>query len=284
MWLSSLTESNGVVEDMQDGFENWIGRHVIRKDVVSQRLIDQFRSTLLPHVLDVECPPGLHWCLAVASPEPGKLGQDGAEAKGLFLPPVPLPRRMWAGGKVEILGPFTLGANVSRTSWVSEVKWREGSAGPLCIVSVTHELSSSGQLLLRERHDILFRDGAMAAPPPPKPLPQHSLAWMLEATPVLLFRYSALTFNGHRIHYDYPYATQVEGYGGLLVHGPLQATLLMNQLARAMARMPKVFTYRCVSPLTAGQAIHVLGSRNSSGAHGIVASSQGTVTLEGEAE
>lgn len=270
---------------MPDSFADWVGRAVVRHDVLTPRVAQQFHATLAPHVFTgAEVPPGLHWCLAVPTPTADELGPDGAERKGLFLPPVPLPRRMWAGGQVESLAPLRVGMDVRRDSTITNVAWREGSAGPLCIVSVTHEISGDGTLAVRERHDILFRGGGAApAPPAATTRPPAELTWQVEVTPLLLFRFSAITFNGHRIHYDAPYATGEEGYDGLLVHGPLQAALALNLVATLRGTVPRLFRYRCVAPLTAGQRFDVCGFRADAGARAQIFTAAGTPTLEADA-
>jgi 3-methylfumaryl-CoA hydratase len=268
---------------MNDNFESWIGNAVTREDVVTQRLMDEYRSTLSPHLFkprsEVECPPGLHWCLALPAHGIAKLGPDGAEAKGTFLPPVPLPRRMWAGGKVETFLPLRCNDKIERTSTITDVKNRDGKAGALCIVSVSHEINANGVLAIRERHDILFREASrepLVTKPPVVPL-VGELEWQVEATPLLLFRFSAITFNGHRIHYDLPYAQGVEGYSGLLVHGPMQAALTLNQLSVLQGAVPRNFEYRCVSPLISGQTFKVISTRQGTS---MIANAAGVLTIE----
>lgn len=268
----------------QDDFKDWIGRSIARRDVVTERLVEQFKATLAPHLFEAECPPGLHWCLAVAAHPPDNLGPDGAEKKGLFLPPIELARRMWAGGSVETLGAFRIGDEVERRSHIAGVKWRDGGSGRLCIVSVIHEFAVAAHLVVRERHDLLFRDGSIARQEPGKQESVHGdlrdLRWNVQASPLLLFRFSALTFNGHRIHYDLPHARDREGYGGLLVHGPLQATLMLNQISAARGGVPVRFDYRCVAPLTAEQTFSVMCGKE----EGRIVSAAGVATLEATAQ
>jgi 3-methylfumaryl-CoA hydratase len=266
---------------VHDDFKAWIGRSITRHDLVTERLVEQFKATLTPHLFEATCPPGLHWCLALPHHPPENLGPDGAEKKGLFLPPIDLPRRMWAGGSVEMFGSFRTGDVVERLSRIADIKWRDGASGQLCVVSVVHELSARGGLVVRERHDLLFRDGAIAGQTPGKQMLFHNhLRWNVDLSPLLLFRFSALTFNGHRIHYDLPYARDVEGYAGLLVHGPLQAILMLNQMSVAIGRVPQHFDYRCVAPLTVGQSFSVMCNNS----EGCVASAAGVVTLEATAK
>ncbi len=254
-----------------------IGRTLHDEDIVTARLAGEFRATLAPHlaaVNDGDAPLAIHWCLAPPVAPLAALGADGHAAKGEFLPAVPLPRRMWAGGSVETLAPLRLGDRVRRGSTIDDVTVKEGRSGTLCFVAVRHEISTDRGLAIRERHDIVYRDVAQPAPALAESKgkegePGHAkadLVWAVETTPVLLFRYSALTFNGHRIHYDPPYATATEGYAGLVVHGPLQASLLLNLAATLGGSVPRRFDYRGVAPLIVGQAVRVCGSRETSGA------------------
>ncbi|MGQ0486341.1 MAG: FAS1-like dehydratase domain-containing protein [Hyphomicrobiales bacterium] len=267
----------------------WIGRRAVREDVVTARLADAYRATLAPRLFvpasPDEAPPGLHWCLAVPTPADTDLGPDGSEARGSFLPPAPLPRRMWAGGEVEMIAPIRIGATIRRTTTIADIQERQGRSGRLCFVTVRHEIESDGVLAVRERQDLVFRETGRGATPVASARPNSDLIWQVDASPVLLFRFSALTFNGHRIHYDYPYATQTEGYGGLVVHGPLQADLLLNQAAVLLGAVPRRFSYRCTAPLIAGQPFEVLSARAAGhAATGAIADAGGVVTIEANAE
>ncbi|MCU1335856.1 MAG: hypothetical protein JWO19_1437, partial [Bryobacterales bacterium] len=170
-----------------------------------------------------------------------------------LLPPVPLPRRMWAGSRFEFHQPLRMGDKITRATRVVDIKEKAGRSGPLVFVVVRHEISNDSGLAVAEEHDIVYRDHGPAAPAQPAPA---DATWerTIRADDVLLFRYSALTFNAHRIHYDRRYATEVEGYPGLVVHGPLIATLLMDLLRRhhmdanATSTIAR-FSFRAVSPL-----------------------------------
>jgi 3-methylfumaryl-CoA hydratase len=275
---------------MTGDFRSWIGRPVTREDVVTRRLVDEFRATLSPHLFTPEQadigPPGFHWCIALPAKDISELGPDGAEAKGTFLPPVPLPRRMWAGGQVETLRPLRVGQHVTRTSTITDVKQREGRTGSLCFISVTHDISTQGELAIRERHDILYRETPRVddAKPIAKSFPETRIKWHINASSLLLFRFSAVTFNGHRIHYDLPYARDVEGYAGLLVHGPMQATLALNQISSLAGRVPKLFNYRCTAPLLSGQEFIVGSWMDADGvSRSVIADAAGIFTIEAEA-
>ncbi|MBP2495648.1 3-methylfumaryl-CoA hydratase [Methylobacterium sp. PvP062] len=245
----------------------WIGRTREASDLVTPRLLAEFRATFAPHLAPVSdgiAPPALHWCLAPETPPADALGPDGHAAKGGFLPPVPLPRRMWAGGEIETGSGLRAGDAVTRTETVRDVAFKSGRSGSLCFVTVDHTVATGRGVAIRERQDIVYREaagaqtGTSAAPERDDP-EAYAAIWDVSATPTLLFRYSAMTFNGHRFHYDQPYATRVEGYADLVVHGPMQATLLMNLAATLLGHGPRKFVYRGVSPMTANQIFRVCG-------------------------
>lgn len=271
--------SGGMTNDFQD----WIGRRASRHDGVTQRLIDAWRAMLSPHLFTGPGFAGLHWALAPPLPEARDLGPDGAERKGAFLPPIPLPRRMWAGGAIESFAPFSVGGRIERHSTLSDLKWREGRSGRLCLASISHEFLCEGSLCVRERQDLVFREPASATEPAPSPPRDADLVWRVDLTPVLLFRFSALTFNSHRIHYDHPYAVETEGYAGLVTHGPLQAALLFNQAACLLGHVPRRFDYRCVAPLIAGQHCEAASRRDGHGCAGWIRDSAGVITCEATA-
>jgi 3-methylfumaryl-CoA hydratase len=177
---------------------------------------------------------------------------------------------MWAGGEVEHLQPLKVGNLITRVSTISDVQVKEGRAGLLCFVSVEHTYSSAGEVAIRERQDIVYRGPHQPTtavnPPLAEPTLGHDLSISVETPQPLLFRYSALTFNAHRIHYDLPYATEVEGYAGLVVQGPLQASLLLNLATRFKGRVPRRFSYRGQAPLLAGNGCRVSGKEAVDGA------------------
>ena len=267
----------------------WIGRTAEAQDIVTPRLVAEYAATLAPtlaKVPDGEAPLALHWCLSSSISPTGALGADGHAAKGEFLPPVPLPRRMWAGGTLTTHGPLRVGDTVRRLSVIADIVVKEGRTGPLCFVSVDHEYATARGVALSERHDIVYRGATDAAtkPPPPAEPRDADLTWSVEATPTLLFRYSAMTFNGHRIHYDQPYATGVEGYAGLVVHGPMQASLMFNLAAELGGTVPAEFRYRGLSPLISGQRFQVRAVRKPDG--GIrcwTENADGRICMEAEA-
>jgi 3-methylfumaryl-CoA hydratase len=247
---------------MSEDFTSWIGRSVTREDAVTPRLLAEYRATMTPCLFEEDpsiCPPGFHFALAPATPFAVETGPDGAERKGLFLPPISLPRRMWAGGSIETLKPLRLSDAISRTSRIADVKHKTGASGELCILSVAHEITANGALAVRERQDLVFRAASGEAPaqmPADTMFAGQQVTWKVEASPLLLFRFSAFTFNGHRIHYDLGYAAE-EGYPGLLVHGPMQGALMLNLASVRLGRVPERFDYRCLAPLYAGPTFGV---------------------------
>ncbi len=237
----------------------WIGRTETIDDVASNTPVAALAATLddgdgdpSPATGD-PLPPLWHWLYFLPRPRRSEIGPDGHAARGGFLPPVPLPRRMWAGGRLEWHAPIRVGDAMERVSRVEDVTTKSGKTGDLVFVLVRHTVSTGRGVALTEEHDIVYRDipapGTPPAVPPRAPVDE---AWSRDIVPdpVLLFRYSALTFNGHRIHYDRSYVTGVEGYPGLIVHGPLIATLLMRllQAHRPDATVER-FAFRAVSPL-----------------------------------
>lgn len=243
--------------DQPEALQRWLGRREVCEAVLTEQMLEAYRATLGPHLWQTEghAPPGLHWCLAPSTAQAGmdELGADGHPRRGGFLPPVPLPRRMWAGGEVQTLVPLPLEKRIQRVSTITDIRFKTGRSGDLCFVTVEHELSCAGRLAIRERQDIVYRGTAALAPAlAAEPRAGQRQCWV-QTPPTLLMRYSALTFNAHRIHYDLPYATDEEGYPGLVVHGPLQASLLFNLLASHAGRVPQRFAYRGLAPLIAGR-------------------------------
>lgn len=235
----------------------WIGRTEELADRITPVPISALSATLdradpLPQPGDA-LPPLWHWLYFLPVHRQSKIGPDGHPERGGFLPAVELPRRMWAGGRLQFHHPLRVGDAVSRVSTIADVSAKEGRTGKLVFVLVRHEISDGAGLALTEEHDIVYRDNPAPgeAPPAPKAADtNHDWIREIRPDPVLLFRYSALTFNGHRIHYDRPYVTNVEGYPGLIVHGPLIATLLMDLLRRQLPDAEvESFSFRAVKPL-----------------------------------
>ncbi len=267
-----------------ESLRRWIGRTQEQEDLITPRIIDEFASVFGPTGSPAGL-LGLHWCLAVPAAPMGALDRDGHLQRGDFLPPVPLPRRMWAGSRIEFLRELTPGSAIKRRSRIADLAVKSGRSGTLCIVNIAHEFISSGEVLLREEQDIIYRGAASTpqpAEPPSEPQPMEG-ATLIDTSPVLLFRYSAMTFNAHRIHYDAPYAKQDEGYPGLVVHGPLQATYLLRKSAEVLGRAPKRFSFRGVRPLIAPAvfSVHAALSGETVSAH--VAAPTGHITMTSDA-
>ncbi len=233
--------------------QSWIGREDSAQDLLTAELARRFAATLdLPVASGTIAPRLIHLCLAPPIAPLSALGRDGHPARGGFLPPVPLPLRMWAGGTFTFHRDLAVGATVTRQSRIADVVLKEGRSGPLCFVSVNHRLSDADGLAVEERQDLVYRahgaPGSAAPPAPAAAMGQYRQA--VDGSAVVLFRYSAITFNGHRIHYDQPYATHVEGYPGLVVHGPLQATWLYHFASRLRGGTPpRQFAFRSLAPV-----------------------------------
>jgi 3-methylfumaryl-CoA hydratase len=268
----------------------WVGRERVEED-----LLDPFPARGMAALLDREpgrfsegapLPAGWHWLHFKPLVRRGELGEDGHERLGSFLPPVPRSRRMWAGGTLAFHGELRLGERALRRSTVEAVERKEGRSGSLVFVTVRHRITTARGLAVDEAQHLVYRPAAAALvrPGPEAPTaPAWSEPFLADA--VALFRFSALTFNGHRIHYDAPYATQVEGFPGLVVHGPLLALLLLDgasrhgssgyqspgdgppgeasaghRIPRRGPRAPDRFAYRAVGPLFEGEAFRIEGT------------------------
>ncbi len=268
----------------------WIGRRETTEDRV-----DPWRLAAMSATLDRDdpaprdgdpLPPLWHWMCFLPATRQSELGPDGHARRGGFLPPVELPRRMWAGGRLRFVQPLRVGEHVTRESTIADVSVKEGRAGTLVFVLVRHAISGEDGPAIEEEHDIVYR--AAPAPgeasPPPRPA-RADAAWSRTVVPddVLLFRYSALTFNGHRIHYDRRYVTEVEGYPGLIVHGPLMATLLLDLVRRNSAREVASFRFRALAPVFDTSPFHVRGAPGGAGAELWIAGADGGLRVEADA-
>ncbi|WP_166969114.1 FAS1-like dehydratase domain-containing protein [Brevibacterium atlanticum] len=260
--------------DLQD----WVGRTATLTETADGQRAARL-ATLLGHDGDAQAPlfPLGHWLHFSEDDVPrSELGVDGHAALGGFMPPVPLPRRMWASSQLEFHTPILPGQNIERTTTIESITEKTGSTGPLCFVVLRHDVSADGHLATTDRHTIVYRQATSApagsAAKPPRadsPVPD-GWEWSESVRPdeVMLFRYSALTFNSHRIHYDHPYVTKVEGYPGLVTHGPLTATLLLDAFItiHPEATMTE-YDFRAKSPLFAGEQIHLVGRATEPGKH-----------------
>jgi 3-methylfumaryl-CoA hydratase len=239
--------------------KTWIGKSETMADVVTATPFAALAATLdrspARPAAGTPLPPLWHWLYFLPLHRQSAIGPDGHAQRGGFLPPVPLPRRMWAGSQFEFHAPLRVGDAIARTSTIADVTEKSGRTGRLVFVRVRHEIRRSDEEVaaLTEFHDIVYREAAKPddVAPPPRPAPSSS-AWERRWVPdaVLLFRYSALTFNGHRIHYDRRYVTDTEGYPGLIVHGPLIATLLLDLLRHEWPDADVArYEFRAVRPL-----------------------------------
>jgi 3-methylfumaryl-CoA hydratase len=263
------TEDFGVSED----FSAWAGKREVRSDVLEPARSDALRAALGdagPAPQGAGLPLLHHWLYFWDVRPPEGLGRDGHPARGGFLPPVPLPRRMWAGGRVRFFQPLRLGERVVRTSTILRVESKSGKSGSLVFVTVRHETAGENGPAIDEEQDLVYREaaapGSIGAPAASTAALEAPWRRAIAPDPVLLFRYSALTMNGHRIHYDRPYATGEESYPGLVVHGPLQATLLAELAARHLDAPVASFEYRGQAPAFEGTRLDVCGEPAERGA------------------
>ena len=242
-----------------DELKSWIGNDEIAFDEVSQSLEARFRATLdedpgNPQKGEIAS-SGLHWALAPAVVKSSLLGKDSHPKKGEFLPPVPLPRRMWAGCRTHFLKPLKIGDLVKKRSSVVDINLKDGKSGLLCFVTANYEFFVDDQLMIKEDHDLVYRDynkeDKTIFVKNDLPFVKSDYEEKIFAHPTMLFRYSAITFNGHRIHYDYPYSTEEEGYKDLVFHGPLQATLMLRAAEKYKKTKVKSFSHRGVAPVYA---------------------------------
>ena len=237
---------------------DWVGRTQSMEDLAAPFPVRALAATFDANDPDPRngdvLPPLWHWLYFLDAALQSKIGPDGHAERGDFLPPVPLPRRMWAGSRFSFDGePLRVGDTISRHSRIKSVEPKSGSTGDMVFVTVEHTISGPRGPSFVEEHDIVYREAAKPGekPKPARPAPTDA-TWRksIQADPVLLFRFSALTFNSHRIHYDRPYATGVEGYPGLVVHGPLIATMLLDLVrSERPGAVVKAFDFKAVSPL-----------------------------------
>lgn len=257
-----------------EDLRSWVGRSETVLDTIGATPVAALTATLdhpaIPTPAGTPLPALWHWLYFLPLHRQSDIGADGHARRGGFLPPVPLPRRMWAGSQFTFHAPIRVGDAVARTSTIDDVSVKEGRTGQLVFVKVRHEVRCNGASdpALVEFHDIVYREAQKPDDVAPPPQAGEQGAWRREIVPddVLLFRYSALTFNGHRIHYDRQYVTTVEGYPGLIVHGPLIATLLMDLLRRQMPDADVAsFRFKAVRPTFDLNAFHVHGQPQADG-------------------
>lgn len=259
-------------------WDSWVGRKTAQTDMVTAEHLQRWYATLdLSPSNENPVPQGYHFCLCLPEARSDALGEDGHPLRDNdpdnIYPPFPLPRRMWAGSAIEFLRPLSFPDTVERESEIASVSVKDGRSGTLAFTDISHSLWADGKEAIRETQTLVYRDAAdpeaPLTPPPPRDAHFDNSEWSTHRTitpdPRLLFRYSALTFNTHRIHYDAPYATAVERYRGLVVHGPLIATLLLRVAASELGENAlQRFEFRGVSPAIAGEELNLVMR----GAHG----------------
>lgn len=264
-------------------YSAWIGRQQTAKDRLDEGLAARWLATFdLPRPYPAIMPQGIHFALCTPDAPTAQLGEDGHPARDAkngdsadsFLPPFPMPRRMWASSKIAFHAPIAIGAIIERVSRVASISEKDGSSGPLAFVDVEHTTRANGTIAVIETQTLVYREAAAPdaplSPPPPGEGQFDPSAWDAHRTlipdPRLLFRYSALTFNTHRIHYDAPYAQSVERYRGLVVHGPLTASLLLQLAASELGENRlRTFAFRGLSPAIAGEALHLAMKKSEAG-------------------
>jgi 3-methylfumaryl-CoA hydratase len=240
-----------------DDLSQWVGRTVVRRDWINPNRLAAWNATLdradsFPNEGDA-VPAGFHWTLFPPLTRQSELGPDGHARRGGFLPPVQLPHRMWAGSRLRFQQPLRVGESAEQVSVIESIEEKRGRAGPLVFVRVRHTIRGTGGLAIEDEQDLVYRNGSKPSEQAARAIGERAPVgqWRREIVPddVLLFRYSALTFNSHRIHYDRRYATQTEGYPGLVVHGPLLATLLLDLVRRQLPdRTLERFRFRALRP------------------------------------
>ena len=241
-----------------DHLRKWIGKIDNVTDYVTPIVEQRYRATLN---MDIGNPKdgepvtsGLHWMLGWNLVKNDELGVDSHPALGEFLPPVPLPRRMWAGSEIKVLKPIRVGDKVVKQSTVADIQVKEGRTGLLCFVTAEYNFLVNDEVTINEKHNIVYRDISKSGGGSgySKEIPQKAdLSEKIFMHPTILFRYSAIGFVGHRIHYDHPYTVNEENYPGLIVHGPLQATYLLRAAEKLMGKQVKSFTHKVMAPVFA---------------------------------
>ncbi len=247
---------------MVENLQKWIGNTESHTDIVTVSLVARYKAVIGNAAPKEGVPYGLHWCTCLPTANMEALGKDGHPKTGSFLPPSPLPRRMWAASDVTFLNPISIGSNIERHSIISNVTEKSGRSGTLLFVEVEHLTQANGVDAVQEKQTIVYREPTSQKGVLPNAIDVDLSEWenveTLTPNTAVLFRFSALTFNTHRIHYDETYAREIEGYPALVVHGPLMASLLLRfatQLSSGQAL--KRFSFRGRAPAFCGQDIHL---------------------------
>jgi len=267
--------------------KTWIGNQESEDDVVTPELVRRFTASLanLPEgSAHSHLPLGLHWCLAQPSFKETDLGVDGHPSKGGFLPPVSLPQRMWASSHIIFHKALEVGVFTKKTSTIKNVILKKNAAAsPLIFVEINHDYEQNSNLCIQDKQTLVYRESSPYKKLKPEHVEDSTYAYKVVPTSVLLFRYSALTFNSHRIHYDTRYCKKIEGYPGLVVHGPLMATMLMN-LAQAKNSAPlKEFKFRALAPSFVDENLNLI-LQNDEARELEVRSDDGSIIMSAQAE
>jgi 3-methylfumaryl-CoA hydratase len=265
---------------MTTDYSVWIGATDATEDTIglgpALAAAATFDDTTTAFAAGSALPPLWHWFYFLPRAAQSRLSADGHPQRGGFMPPIELPRRMFAGARLRFLQPLLVGKPATRCAVIREVSQKEGKTGKLAFVTVAYTISQDGRVCIEEEQDIVYREpGAQVPPPQPRelsPVPEGSWTRLVTPDPTLLFRFSALTFNAHRIHYDRDYATAVEGYPGLVVHGPLTAMLLIELVRFNTQRPVTAYSFRGQAPLFDLAPFRLVGTPDA----------QGTVRLEAQ--
>ena len=268
-------------------YETYIGNEFRQSDVITPALVERYRAVIGNEGRAADLPIGLHWCLCLPKAPMADLGIDGHPKTGGFLPKSELPRRMWASSDVHFLKPLITNATIERVSKIQSVKAKSGRSGELLFVNVEHATKNDGQDSIREVQTIVYRDASTAKGEFPKASDYDLSDWeyteSITPNETLLFRFSALTFNTHRIHYDVPYATGEEGYPALVVHGPLMASLLLR-FATQLLKNKSInrFKFRGLSPAYCNETLNLVANRNENGLELAIIGSDGRSVMSAE--
>ena len=270
-------------------YGEWIGKNTQRDDIITQRLIDSWRATFAPYHSNASMPEGLFWCLCPDIEEASALGADGHPALGKFLPDLGFERRMWAGGNITIHKELQPDLPMTRRSTIKSIEPKDGRSGKMVFVTVEHHYSQSDSICIEEEQILVYRQAVSQSAKPmtfEEWLGKDAIAdkWSLCPDTTMLFRYSALTFNGHRIHYDKDFSIEHEGHEGLIIHGPIQASLIMSLAQSQNGQRLKQFSYRSTQALICGDDIEVIISKpiNKDGgisAKGAICNHRGEITM-----
>ncbi|TVR14772.1 MAG: acyl-CoA dehydrogenase [Balneolaceae bacterium] len=246
-------------------YEEWIGKSKDQNDSMAPEQLQRFEAMLDRDPGEVQAgtvlPPCAHWVYFTPMGRQSDLAADGHAKKGGFLPPVDLPKRMWAGGTIQFKKPLKTGAPADKKSTIVKIEEKEGSSGKLCFVTVRHQISAYGAVAIDEEQQIVYREASEEGAHPIRTKPMDiDFDWKKSRvlTSTDLFRYSALTFNGHKIHYDFPYTTEEEGYPNIVVHGPLLLTLLLNAFkSKSDGKVIEEVSYKAVGPIYLGEELTI---------------------------